>query len=618
MSGLGLALVLIGLLPNLLGGPDWLRAAGLVPGFGVVFALPAAGWSVELWLWVLLHLVVLLAVVTGLRVGVQRAMTKGDYLALPAVVLTSMLVAAVLAAVHDGHGHAPQEWVPAAEVLAVLGVPTALLLRERRRGHAARLLGDERQRCLDTAERGEWCPSSDVPSDQADRARLARWAEALALQPSHEWNGFGGFDDEYLLPAMRYRIWAVFLLLATLRHTHAPACTGYRDDALRALVQRMTDRSVWSYWRRENRWGMLRGSPDPIGGPANVMYSGYLLLMLSAYRQATGDDSFDQPGALRFRWDDDTEFAYSHTDIAERVSANFQRSPLVLWPCEPGLVFPFCNAVALAGLRMYDTATGTRHAEALVPRFLQRLRTEFTAPDGDICTFQATRFGITARSARGITNTAQIAALLSPLDPDFAWRTWRLLLAEELLPGRYTRTDRAGSPAPTDADWGGGSNRANALAWSMFLARGRDESWFRALREAARALENPPGEQPPYRASVHANGVLGTGLLTDENAWRCMLLTPARHAGPRLAEAPWPDITVVTATTDGRSHHAVLHPGTDTAPRRHRLGYDHLVPNTTYTVRGATAPETTSNAHGRAVVEVDLQPHHHLHLTPNP
>ncbi|MEB3369234.1 linalool dehydratase/isomerase domain-containing protein [Saccharopolyspora mangrovi] len=200
---------------------------------------------------------------------------------------------------------------------------------------------------------------------------------------------------------MRYRIWAVFLLLATLRHTHTPAYCGYRDDALRALVQRMTDRPVWSYWRRENRWGMLRNSPDPIGGPANVMYSGYLLLMLSAYRQATGDDSFDEPGALRFRWDDGTEFAYSHTDIAEHVSANFQRSPLVLWPCEPGLVFPFCNSVALAGLRMYDTAAGTRHAEAVAPRFLHRLRTEFTAPDGDICTLQATRLGITARSARG-------------------------------------------------------------------------------------------------------------------------------------------------------------------------------------------------------------------------
>lgn len=617
VSFFGASLVLLGLVPSALGGPDWLRAAGLLPGFGVVFATPAAGWSGELVPWVLLHLLVLLAVVAGLLMGVQRAMSKGDHLALPAVIITSMLVAAVLAAVHDGHGHPPQEWVPWAQLLAVLGVPAALLLRERRRGESARRLGDSRQSYLDTAPRDEWRPSRDEPADQADRARLARWAEALALQPAHEWNGFGPFGDEYLLPAMRYRIWAVFLLLAALRHTHTPAYCGYRDDALRALVQRMTDRPVWSYWRRENRWGMLRNSPDPIGGPANVMYSGYLLLMLSAYRQATGDDSFDEPGALRFRWDDGTEFAYSHTEIAERVSANFQRSPLVLWPCEPGLVFPFCNSVALAGLRMYDTAAGPRHAEAIAPRFLHRLRTEFTAPDGDICTLQATRLGITARSARGITNTAQIAALLSPLDPDFAWRTWQLLLAEELLPGRYVRTDRAGSPAPTDEDWGGGSNRANALAWSMFLARARDDAWYRRLREAARGLENPPGHFAMFDASVHANGILGLGVVTDENAWRNMLLTPSRHSGPRLTEVAWPDIAVVSASTDGRCHEAVLHPGEDAAPRRHLLGYDRLSPNTTYTAHGATTPQITADAAGRAVVEIDLEPHHHLRLTPD-
>ncbi|WP_235878291.1 linalool dehydratase/isomerase domain-containing protein [Saccharopolyspora karakumensis] len=391
-GALGGAFVLLGLLPTLLGGPVWSRAAGHVPGFGIVYATPTPGWSVELVPWVLLHLVVLLAVVAGLLTGVQRVMAKGDHLTLPAVVAASMLLAAVLAAVHDGHGHAPQEWVPVAEVLAVVGVPAALLVRERRRERSARRVGDARQARLDVVAREEWRPGPDERADEDDRARLARWAETLALQPAHEWNGFGRFGDEYLLPAMRYRVWAVFLMLASLRHTHTPAYCGYRDDALRALVLRMTDKPVWRYWLRENRWGMLRDSADPIGSPANVMYSGYLLLMLSAYRQATGDESFDRPGALRFRWDDRTETAYSHTDVAERVSANFQRSPLVLWPCEPGLVFPFCNSVALAGLRMYDTCAGTRHAEAIAPRFLHRLRTEFTAPDGDICTLQASRF----------------------------------------------------------------------------------------------------------------------------------------------------------------------------------------------------------------------------------
>ena len=232
-GALGGSLVLLGLLPTLLGGPVWLRAAVLVPGFGIVYATPTPGWSVELVPWVLLNLVVLPAVVAGLLTGLQRIMAKGDHLTLPAVVVASMLLAAVLAAVHDGHGHAQQEWVPVAEVLAVIGVPAALLVRERRRGRSARRAGDSRQARLDVAEPEEWRPGGDERADEDDRARLARWAETMALQPAHGWNGFGPFGDEYFLPAMRYRVWAVFLMLASLRHTHTPAYCGYRDDALR-------------------------------------------------------------------------------------------------------------------------------------------------------------------------------------------------------------------------------------------------------------------------------------------------------------------------------------------------------------------------------------------------
>jgi uncharacterized protein len=85
---------------------------------------------------------------------------------------------------------------------------------------------------------------------------------------------------------------------------------------------------------------------------------------------------------------------------------------------------------------------------------------------------------------------------------------------------------------------------------------------------------------------VHANGILGLGAVTDERTWRDMLLTPSRHTGPRLTEVPWPDIAVITATTDGRSHDAILR-GADGVPRRHRLGFDRLIPHRTYTVDGA-------------------------------
>lgn len=461
-------------------------------------------------------------------------------------------------------------------------------------------------------------PRTAALDDEHDRIRMMEWAERNALQQPNSWDGFTVVPDQFLLMALRYQLVALEMALGTTHHTHTPNYLGEREEALRALIYRMTDRIVWQYWVLENRLGMLRGNPDPIDSTANIMFSGYLLLMLSMYRQATGDDRFDQPGALRFRWDETTEFRYSHSEIAEKVAENFRRSRLGLWACEPGWVFPYCNTVALLGLRMYDTIFGTDLADAVTDRFLHGLHTEFTAGDGDIVTVQAERFGFTMRPARGITNTAAHATLLGPIDPDFAWRTWHLFLDEEVQTGNYLRTEQAGSPAPTDADWGGEKNRANGLAAGLWLARDRDATVHAQLREALRALENPQTTYRPFAAGVHANGILGWSLGGGDTAWsRAVLDARPTTTGPRLVRATHPSptsISVATAISDGRDHTTVLYPAGEHG--RRRLRYDRLMPHRTYRVRGGLTRHVTADGTGHASIEADLTARHVLHLRP--
>lgn len=639
---IGAGVVGAGLLPWALDAAPWLSGAGLslvFPGAGLVYTTPWPWWS---WMG-LAHLLLVAATLYGAALALRRMLLRGDYLTAPAVLLGSALASAWMGSQHP-HSHHPQphhDWVPPIAAALATGLPLALAVREQLRARRAHRVADERDAYLAQAASltqsplqeaspavitpaDTPAPGDDTVHDELDRVRLAAWLEQLVLHSEPDiWAGFGKFGDEYLLAAMRYRIWAAIVTLCYLHFCHTPAYSGYRVEAMQRLIALFTRREVWQYWIRENRWGLLRNSPDPIATSSNIMFTGYVALAIAMYRRATGDTRYDSPGSLVFTWHDGRQFLYDQPALVARMVTNFHRARLTLWPCEPQLVFPFCNSVALAALRMHDTATGSSHAAGITPRFLHRLHTEFTAPDGDLVPFQVSSFGAALRSPRGITNTAQVAALLGPLDPAFEWRTRHLLRREELETGLYLRTREPGSQAPTDRDWDGSHrNRANALGWSMFLAREHGEdTWYRKLREAARDLQTPEDAFQPFDTSVHASGILALGMVGRTGAWRDMLLGGEHgpRPGPRLAEADWPAVAVATAHTDGHDHHAVLYPGPNTpqpASARHEFGYDQLVPGRTYRVDGATVDQVTADSNGSAVVPVILTERTELQLRP--
>ena len=78
-----------------------------------------------------------------------------------------------------------------------------------------------------------------------------------------------------------------------------------------------------------------------------------------ATRRRPARTAFDEPGSLTFVWKDGRTFEYDHHSIVAAVQANFERSRLGFFPCEPGWSFTVCNMMGAQALYGHDTAHGT-------------------------------------------------------------------------------------------------------------------------------------------------------------------------------------------------------------------------------------------------------------------
>lgn len=591
--------------------PAALVAAAHIAGFLVVAA--ATGWAFMF-----------------------RAIARSDHVTVPAIVVGAAAVGALLTNSHGAQDF-PLSWVawaaPGLAIAATLGI----VLREQSRHRSARRVGQERERYLEQRRaalrypiptapiqlRGQALPL--VSEASLDQLRLHRHLTRLALQPVDSW---AGFDREGPGPLQQYRyqLNAVGWGLSMFGYAHTPAYWGAPHQAQLNLFTRMQDAQVWGYWYRQNllgNWDFRRRRADPIDVPQNIMFTGYLNLQLAMFRQATGDAGFDRTGSLRFQRSPEQSYAYDHPTINDIVLRNFG-TDLCLWACEPvpvgrgrrnGLVFPYCNAVATAGVAVLDALNGTRHAADIAARLRDRLDSEFTAADGDIIAFLVSGLGLSARAFRGPASTAAIAGFVSPLLPDLAWRAWEILRDEWLDSGRYSVAASAGKESPTAGDWGSGApTNAEPLAAALLLAQecGEAEWWDALWTEATRQLQFSPDEPEPgvwafERASVHANGMLGLGGLGRAHALTDMMTVPRPPQwtrGPRIRAVPYPAVLVAKAVTDGAGLDAVFRAGL--RPQRCTVRLDQLVPHRDYRLLGAIEATVRADEHGRADLTVDV------------
>jgi hypothetical protein len=601
------AVIVLGMLPSLLDwSPRW-RAFGLglvLPGGGFLYTSDPLFVAVTLAVCGYAFLLLFL-----------RAM----HVFLPA----AWLLAAVLAPlrVESGLWTWATWFVPALAVTCLV----AVFVRKRVRFRKERRIGTRRNAVLADVPYAAPIPAAETPplgpELSPDELARQRWALDLALQPVDEWTGFE-FSDQWSMGAARYQCNWLQWSLALAQYCRAPAFQGYVAEAQRNLILKATDRRVWRYWQWENLLGNLDANPDPIRRD-NIMYSGYIALMLETYASNTGDTRFDEPDSLPLRWSAQRTFNYDATRVADAVHRNLARTEWGMFPCEPGFVFPACNSIALAALFARDQRLGTDDAGALLPAFRRSLDEEFTSADGRIIAIMCSRYGFTNSVLTTIASDAGQAVFLHPLAPDVSARTWEIVRREHLEPDGRVRHSKSGRGRRFDAMDPGNRTKARTFFYATMAMIARemgDDEVVSAVTEQAESGA-PVTEERGARwfrdSSNFANGYWTFALFGRKQGFFDLVLSgypESWRTGPVLAAAAYPDVLVARAVTDGQALDLVLRPGG--AGGRERLRIERLVPGREYALTGAVEPTVTAGPDGAATVEVDLTDRLALRVAP--
>ena len=452
----------------------------------------------------------------------------------------------------------------------------------------------------------------------AEDLGFARYALDLALQPVDRFDGYQ-FVDQFQTAAVRYQLNFTQYALAFYQTTCAPAFRGYLARGQRQVIEKVLDPRVWRYWRLENLWGNLDPDPDPIRRD-NIMLSGYLGLMVGLYESANADDRYSRPGALTFRQGSQAH-PYDFGTICEALAENFRRSHLGQFACEPNWVYSGCNTTGFNSLVLHDRLHGTTYAEELYDSYRRSVLEEFTTVDGRITAIRSSRLGFTIPSLTSTMADAGTLFWMTPTLADLANRTWAIVRRELIVEGDD------GRPHPVQRGWDridvGSYRPSDVSAHVMCMAAARemgDDDLAAALQAVIDERYEPTTVDGATRyeaASTFTNMAAVMGRFNRVGGWAQNVAEgpdPRVLIGPHLDEAPYPQVLVARATTDGTDLRVVLRPGAE--PARVTLGLAGLRPGTSYLLSGAVEPEVTAGSDGTASVTVDLGDRVELHARP--
>jgi hypothetical protein len=605
-TAIGFGLVWVAaLLPVLLdAAPGW-------KAFGLGMMLPGAGflYTADPIFFVLTLVLFVLALVAWFGAG--------NILAPPLVWIGTAALAVLRV---DSGRWSWAEWVVPVLLATIVVLGT---VAQRRAFGAAKRRARERNAYLaalvDAPVRSTVAPA-DVSESTPEDLATARFALDLALQPVDEFEGYN-WVDQFQTASVRYQLNFQQYALALMQMTRAPAFTGYLSLAQRNLVEKMTDKRVWGFWRWENLWGNLDPNPDPIRKD-DIMVSGYLGVMLGAYESNTGDARYAEPGSVTFQWSDRRAFPYDFHTIAEAVYRNFVRSPFGMFPCEPNWIYSACNTFGMNTLLLHDRLHGTEYAPEVAAKFRHSIDVEFLTPDGRITAIRSSRLGLTIPMLTSTMADAGMVTFLNPSMPDVALRTWTLLRTELVSVGDD------GRPNLELRGWDkldvGNYKRSDVSPHAIVMAAARemgDDEVCASLQASVDERFAPTvvdGARRYAKASTQANAMLLLGRFSRADGFRDLVNGRAgasSDAGPVLAEAPYPDVLVAKATSDGSALDLVLRPGGPGG--RHLLVLGRLRPGARYTVRGAVRDSLTGDGDGAARLEVDLGDRLEVAVTPD-
>jgi hypothetical protein len=432
--------------------------------------------------------------------------------------------------------------------------------------------------------------------DETD-AQLLQWCYDFAFQPDDGLDGLDWGEQFHGGTQLRYQLNSMAWAMSLYAANHLPNAQRQIARALTNTVLKHTDLRVWRYWRTLNLLGNFDSDPDPIRRD-NIMFSAFLGDVINSFEAATGSTRFDEPGSLTFVWSDGRTFEYDHHSIYAAVKANFERSTLGFFPCEPGWSFTVCNVMGAQALHGHDVAHGSDGWAQVRDRWQHTLDNEYSTPDGSYAHIRSNHVGLSwdtgevpgghyfangthrfvdilpahARRAKALDlrgASGKMAALSAMVADD------RLDLDLPAEPERHrTRTSRL-------------------LPWIKIIGGARlvgDQKLLDAAIRSSAEKCSTGGRWPDRPLDVGAAGMGSYMLLRWSSPLDLAALNMRGYVqpvGPMLDDTSWDDVLVTEARSpDGESLRLSLRPR-DGAVHGVRLRFAAMVPGCPYRLLGA-------------------------------
>ncbi|MGW9267180.1 linalool dehydratase/isomerase domain-containing protein [Gordonia terrae] len=456
-------------------------------------------------------------------------------------------------------------------------------------------------------------------------AQLAKYFLDRSLQPVPSFDGWDWGKDAVEPNALRYQVVDMGSNLAFLQANYTPAYPSLVEKAQRNVIAKAQEIPVWGYWYFENFFGNLTRKTDPVGDTyENIMFTGFFIKQLAHYEAVSHDHRYDQPGSLRFTWEDGRTFAYSYPELAAHSAGGFAESTMGMWPCEPGQVYTVCNQYGAAGVQGFGSMHGTDEWTKVQGRYESLLEEEWMKLNGDVYGHFNLRLGMNVGSLTwndgtspmfmdgnqflymfGRTISPEIAARLYLMGQNHATMNYlpvvdgalqlpdmeseqggsgflkRLLIrfpsVKSFLSGAFVKMEKTGYPASNAVMYGAIGDLARQF--------GRDDVADAAVAglDKIHLAVQPDGR--PYAVTHSTLAMIARarwGRLFKEDDFLTARIP--RYDGPLLASAPYPEVLVTYA--NGRDGVLCLTLEPAGTPGEFPLFFDRLNPSTDYWLRG--------------------------------